>query len=730
MRSILRSFALAVCHLLILSIAVSAQTDELVFRQLTSAVSAIGVTVRGASYDGKRIVFESLNDYTGENTDNNNEIFVYDVDSRTFIQITKTTNILDPEDMTKVVLAISNNTPVISGDGEHIVFTSNAKLTESDNEDGNQEIYLATLPRNSTTPTITRITNTGKNTDDEEIAGVFNNYQPAINADGTVIAFVSTRRVFGALENGTPEFTVSLEGPNRDLPPDGNGEIFLYNVVSKTYQQVTISRDEEATDGFTVKGFNATPQLSGNGQLLAFVSGFNYPGPNANQNPDFNGEIFLYKPGDPANSFRQLTNTTGFAAIPPGSPVNVLASFTRALDFEGTKLVFESSGNFANSNADQTREIFLVDLAGEEPAFRQITNQATADLATSDFSFLPSINANGTFITFNSTLNLVPTNPSNVTTDNADGSKEVFRYDIAASTPMAPVFRQLTFTQPVVFPEDQRFNTTFSFANETGDRFVYHYLGNRIAQNLNATPEIFEELILPVTMDNMQEATLANAASFDATQVARGSVAAVFGTQLANTTASTPTINLPYELEGVRVTVNGLAAQLLFVSPEQINFIVPPGIAEGEMISFSINNNGVRSTGMAKIVSAAPGVFTVSTTGTGPAAAQCGALIDVMMDDMTTQEFVISEPPCSVGTAERANYLILYGTGWRNQPMLTTVTIDDQVITPVFVGAQGTFPGLDQINLTLPMSLMGKGAVNVTVTANSVASKVVTIEIQ
>ena len=165
---------------------------------------------------------------------------------------------------------------------------------------------------------------------------------------------------------------------------------------------------------------------------------------------------------DAANSFRQLTATTGNPATPSNGPMNSLPTFVRPLDFAGTWLVFESAGDFAGMNADRTREIFLANLSGAQPAFRQVTNQAAVDIVRNDFSFLPSINGAGTFVTFASTLNLVPTTPSAVATDNADGSRDLFRYDIAASTATTPVFKQLTFTAPATFLEDQRFNTSFA----------------------------------------------------------------------------------------------------------------------------------------------------------------------------------------------------------------------------------------------------------------------------
>ena len=102
----------------------------------------------------------------------------------------------------------------------------------------------------------------------------------------------------------------------------------------------------------------------------------------------------------------------------------------------------------------------------------------------------------------------------------------------------------------------------------------------------------FSGVIRPVTEKNAQAPSLANAASFDGAQVARGSIAAAFGTSLARGTAQAASANLPFELGGVTVTVGGFAARLIFVAPGQINFVMPQGIADGDMIDFSVNTQG------------------------------------------------------------------------------------------------------------------------------------------
>ncbi len=687
-------------------------TDEVALFPLPVPTNVIGTSTRGTSNDGQRIVFDSINDYNGNNKDSNTEIWVYDVNTRSIIQITDTpADVKDPADANKVLYRLNSVSPAISGDGTKIVFVSNASFGDFKNDDGNYEIYLADLPRGATSATITRITDTGPNFENEFVREIFTNYEPTINDDGSQIGFVSTRQVFNQIPGGAATFTASKEGPNNS-DPDGNAEIFLYSATQRQYSQVTVSRDVDATVNFQVKGFNSNPYLSGDGRTLAFLSGFNYPGADANKNTDFNGEIFLYRTSNATNNFTQVTETSGIAIIPvllsdgvtysidASAPVNLLKAFTHPLNRDGSLLTLESAGNLNNSNADRTREVWIYNTTTK--AFTQLTNQSASTIPTQDelkridHDFLPSINASGRTVTFASTLNLAPAGTSSVTTDNADGSKEIFRYDIGGAK-----FRQLTFAPASEFFLDQRINTTSSFIDDSGDLATFSFIARSLGANLPTITDLFQALVRPISGRNSQEAKIANAASFDVTQIARGSIGAIFGTQLANSTQSAPSTNLPFILNGVTVNVGSLSARLSYVSGEQINFVIPAGIANGDTVDFTINNNGVVSAGKVKIVNSAPGLFTINGIGTGDAAAQCGT---ISPDGMS---FLVTNPPCSVGNESQSDVLTIYGTGWRNSATVQ-VKIGDQTLTPIFSGPQNDFLGLDQINVALTKDLAGK----------------------
>jgi signal transduction histidine kinase len=104
---------------------------------------------------------------------------------------------------------------------------------------------------------------------------------------------------------------------------------------------------------------------------------------------------------------------------------------------------------------------------------------------------------------------------------------------------------------------------------------------------------------------NQTPVTTVSAASY-ARAVAPEAIVAAFGSALATRTAAatdadpnTPGIQLPTELGGTTVEVNGRRAGLLFVSPNQVNFVIPAATETGatgvvgKLLSFtSIAANG------------------------------------------------------------------------------------------------------------------------------------------
>ena len=171
-------------------------------------------------------------------------------------------------------------------------------------------------------------------------------------------------------------------------------------------------------------------------------------------------------------------------------------------------------------------------------------------------------------------------------------------------------------------------------------------------------------MLRPAVRENPSPATLANAASFDQTAVARGSIVAAFGSELASSMGESNDVeNYPYELNGVSVTVgdslSGIAGRLISVSPGQINFVFPTGIAADDDVAVIVNNNGVISRSIVDVRDAAPGVYAVRSDGKGAANAKCVRTSD------NGKESEYTALPCQIGYQGISNSLVLYGTGWR-----------------------------------------------------------------
>ena len=72
-------------------------------------------------------------------------------------------------------------------------------------------------------------------------------------------------------------------------------------------------------------------------------------------------------------------------------------------------------------------------------------------------------------------------------------------------------------------------------------------------------------------------------------------------------------------------------------------------------------------------------------------------------------------------------YLVLFGTGLRNHGGVGSIsaTISGVEVQVVYAGAQGTYVGLDQVNLRLPRSLAGRGELNLRLTITGIETNTV-----
>lgn len=231
-----------------------------------------------------------------------------------------------------------------------------------------------------------------------------------------------------------------------------------------------------------------------------------------------------------------------------------------------------------------------------------------------------------------------------------------------------------------------------------------------------------------------------SAASFAADQaVAPASLVSGFGAELASGLASAASLPLPTELAGVRVLVTDsggmeIPAELVFVSPAQINYVVPDGLAVGAATVRVEREGEVVAEGAMEVAAAAPSLFTANASGSGVAAA---SVVQASADGMQTNFLAFTDAapgarqPAAIDLGDEGDVtvLVVFGTGFRGASNVTA-SLGGRPLTVLFAGEQPEFRGLDQANLALDRSLIGLGTADLVVTADGVTANVVRIAIQ
>ncbi|MFL7794232.1 MAG: FG-GAP-like repeat-containing protein, partial [Anaerolineae bacterium] len=224
------------------------------------------------------------------------------------------------------------------------------------------------------------------------------NSQPAINSDGSRIAFWSTGEWTGQNPDGSIEIFVAAPG---DL-----GRV--------TYAQVTSST------GSVLGGFSLSPSMDDAGERLVFFSDMDN-----GENGDRNFEIFMADISEVSSAGVSVTQVTH---TPRG--VNILPDISG----DGTYIAFASDNDLTGDSVDQfpwgQLEIYRAEVVGKAITFQRVTT-STEEFAIND---KPSISEDGRFIAFVSNQDVTGQHT------NDDGNLEVFIAEVGPSG-------QVTYTQ-------------------------------------------------------------------------------------------------------------------------------------------------------------------------------------------------------------------------------------------------------------------------------------------
>ena len=191
--------------------------------------------------------------------------------------------------------------------------------------------------------------------------------------------------------------------------------------------------------------------------------------------------------------------------------------------------------------------------------------------------------------------------------------------------------------------------------------------------------------------------------------ISPGSIASIFGTNLAAAAASAPSVPLPKQLAGTAVTFDGIPAPLFYVSPGQINAQVPNASSFNPVVL--VTTAGGSSDPVQVGGNGSLGLFTTCASGCGR-----GAILNVGPDGTLS-------PNTPQNSAAPGGYIVAFGTGLGSGDLCTpppppdgypatsdplmwycdrpAAQVRDQYLLTQFVGLASGLVGVDQYNIQL-----------------------------
>ncbi|PYT27849.1 MAG: hypothetical protein DMG58_19525 [Acidobacteria bacterium] len=200
-------------------------------------------------------------------------------------------------------------------------------------------------------------------------------------------------------------------------------------------------------------------------------------------------------------------------------------------------------------------------------------------------------------------------------------------------------------------------------------------------------------------------------------------VIAIYGEALAQATDQARSLPLPSMLSDAQVMLSGSPLGLLYVSPIQINALLPDNTAPG-LVKFTVQNSSGTSNVNIMLEAAQPAIFTVDQSGTGTAAAinaRNGLLVtrDNPLRPNDYMELFLT----GLGSTTHRQ-----GLDFANQ--VPTVNIGGTDCPVTYAGAAPGFVGLDQINCKVPAGLAANTSAAVVVSSGARTSNMATIAVE
>jgi uncharacterized protein (TIGR03437 family) len=282
----------------------------------------------------------------------------------------------------------------------------------------------------------------------------------------------------------------------------------------------------------------------------------------------------------------------------------------------------------------------------------------------------------------------------------------------------------------------------------SGTSFTTTGLANGFSYTTNATADQFDltaqnagvATTIPTPPPISSGARQLSSAAAGVAALAPGSLASVYAASGTTLSTGQPTASgLPWQtsLNGTSVAIvdatgASTPAPLLYVSASQVNFLIPDSVALGPATVTVTSGTQTVATGQITVTPLAPALFTLNTSNLAAAYAECisSGGTQTVEDPFQVVNGAIQAQPLNLNACAET-ILQLYATGLDIATAADVqATIGNATATVQSAGPGGMWPGLDQVDVVIPLSPAGAGSVPVTITAGGLSSNTVNVTIQ
>lgn len=362
-----------------------------------------------------------------------------------------------------------------------------------------------------------------------------------------------------------------------------------------------------------------------------------------------------------------------------------------------------------------------------EATFTNVTKAPLPNRFVTDIALHPT-NLNRAYVTYSGFNLATPTTPGHVFVTDNQGSN--WR-DISGDLPDVPV---TSITVDPMIESSLYIGTDIGVFQTTNGGVNWMRLSNgmpRVASFMVRYHAATRSIVVATHGRGMYRlnlpdtATTVSAASYIRSALAADGIVSAFGSALATQTEVVKSLPLPTQLAGTTVRLTDATgaehlAPLFYVSPLQINYLLPAAVAPGAVTVRITNGSGATSFGLETVRRVAPAFFTANANGRGAPAGQAvrvrnGAQTELPLAQLDNASGQRIPAEIDMGPTGDLIVLVLYGTGVRRRSNLSNVRVTvGGIELPVdYAGETRDFVGLDQVNVQLPRTLIGRGEVDV-----------------